>query len=245
MELPATKSQIDKAGRFLSSPLEDFDENYLNEFAKLEGVFDKYRETHLQPLTELTTCIQTELQGTSENYYIAQRLKRKPQILRKLNRLSVRLTQLQDIGGLRIIVNNNDDVDRIAQATEKLIKNHPVVGSIRDTDYRPEGRDDSGYRALHKIVSYGPLHLEVQIRSIAQHYWAESVERTSVFYGKRLKEGEGSSVVQLYFKAGDLTPRNPRPVPVLRQPLVHQHRAQAFAVAVQFAQGSAVAVGVG
>lgn len=53
---------------------------------------------------------------------------------------------------------------------------------------------------MHKIIKFGALYLELQIRSNAQHYWAESIERTSVFYGKRLKEGEGSNIVISYFK---------------------------------------------
>lgn len=42
--------------------------------------------------------------------------------------------------------------------------------------------------------------LELQLRSQAQHYWAESIERTSVIYGKLLKELEGDPVVLGYFK---------------------------------------------
>lgn len=198
--LPASKSRIDKSGQYLASPRTDFDSTYLAEFVELEGVFDKFRESHLRPLTDLTSQLQQGLDAEDESYYIAQRLKRKPQILRKLNRLSVRLTQLQDIGGLRIIVNQNDDVDRVARLADQIISRSGYFSGVRDTDYRPLGRDDSGYRALHKIIKVGAINLELQIRSRAQHYWAESIERTSVFYGKRLKEGEGSDVVRLYFK---------------------------------------------
>jgi ppGpp synthetase/RelA/SpoT-type nucleotidyltranferase len=191
-----SKSRIDKAGRRLAAPLDDIDEEYLD----LEEVFDQYRESHLQPLTTLTADIQHVLGNSGEHYYIAQRLKRRPQILRKLGRLSVRLTQLQDIGGLRIIVEDNRLSDRVSSLIDEFLDRSRQFKLHRDTDYRPLGRDDSGYRALHKIVAHDRLFLEVQIRTRAQHYWAESVERTSVFYGRRLKEGEGSNVVLLYFK---------------------------------------------
>lgn len=194
--LPASKSRIDKAGRLLSSQIDELTEEHL----ELEDIFDKYREFHLAPLTHLTSTIQNVLTKRGDQYYIAQRLKRKPQILRKLKRLSVRLTQLQDIGGLRVIFETNDQADRFALAIDEHLENDERFNLLRTTDYRPYGRDDSGYRALHKIIKHGELHLELQIRSRAQHYWSESVERTSVFYGKRLKEGEGSSVVILYFK---------------------------------------------
>lgn len=198
--LPASKSRIDKAGNFLAKPADDFDQAYLDEFTELEKVFDKFRELHLRPLTDLTSIIKTSLDAEGETYYIAQRLKRKPQIIRKLNRFSTRLTQLQDIGGLRIVVNRNDDVDRISKLINSLLGSSEGFKILRSPDYRPLGRDDSGYRALHKIVRLGPVDLEVQIRSQAQHFWAESIERTSVFYGRRLKEGEGNPVVLKYFK---------------------------------------------
>ncbi|MFT3940602.1 hypothetical protein [Rhodopseudomonas sp.] len=43
--------------------------------------------------------------------------------------------------------------------------------------------------------------LELQVRSRIQHYWAESIERTSVIYGHYLKEQEGDEVVISYFKS--------------------------------------------
>ena len=195
-KMPTSKSRIDKSGRALTNSDFDLTEEYL----ELDEIFDQFRESHLAPLTSLTASIQNVLSDLGESYYIAQRLKRKPQIVRKLKRLSVRLTQLQDIGGLRIIVNDNSVIQRLEATIENSIAKNPNYTLARNADYRPEGRDDSGYRALHKIVKFQDIFLEVQIRSRAQHYWAESVERTSVFYGKRLKEGEGSSEVLLYFK---------------------------------------------
>lgn len=70
----------------------------------------------------------------------------------------------------------------------------------RTTDYREKGRDDTGYRALHIILKRSNVFLELQIRSRIQHYWAESIERTSVIYGYHLKEMEGDPAVISYFK---------------------------------------------
>jgi ppGpp synthetase/RelA/SpoT-type nucleotidyltranferase len=194
-ELPS-KSRIDKSGRVLSSDKSEIDEEYL----ELDEAFNIYRQAHLAPLSALTSSIQNFLSDFDFNYYVAQRLKRKPQILRKLNRLSVRLTQLQDIGGLRIIVDNDKIVSDLSSIIDDSLKQSSYFRPHRSTDYRPLGRDDSGYRALHKIVRGGSLFFEIQLRSRAQHHWAESVERTSVFYGKRLKEGEGSPFILQYFK---------------------------------------------
>lgn len=103
-----SKSRIDKAGRSLANPGE-----LTIESMELEEDFDEYRISHLEPLSLTTLELQNWLHGYGSSYYIAQRVKRKPQIVRKLRRLSVRLTQLQDIGGCRIIVENNENVDQL------------------------------------------------------------------------------------------------------------------------------------
>ncbi|WP_376766870.1 RelA/SpoT domain-containing protein [Rhizobium laguerreae] len=127
--------------------------------------------------------LQRWLHDYGGRYYIAQRLKRKPQIVRKLRRLSVRLTQLQDIGGCRIIVDQNSDVDKLIAFIESNIEANNGLKLNRITDYRDRGRDETGYRSVHLILERDGKALELQIRSRIQHYWAESIERTSVIYG--------------------------------------------------------------
>jgi ppGpp synthetase/RelA/SpoT-type nucleotidyltranferase len=191
-----SKSKIDKAGSILSQADREYDETTL----EMEYVFEDYRRYHLEPLTKLTLEIQQWLQTYDKKYYIAQRLKRRPQILRKLRRLSVRLTQLQDIGGCRIILEKNSDVDDTIGFIRDKIINSKLAKISRETDYRELGRDDTGYRAFHMILDVEGFKIELQIRSRIQHYWSESIERTSVIYGFRLKEKEGDQSVIDYFK---------------------------------------------
>jgi len=106
-----SKTKVDRAGLALAKDKFKDEIDYI----ELEDVFDGYRKAHLQPLTETTLEVQRLLSNYDGSYYIAQRLKRKPQIVRKLQRLSVRLTQLQDIGGCRIIVQKNKDVDSLVE----------------------------------------------------------------------------------------------------------------------------------
>lgn len=190
-----SKSKIDKAGRSLVEPGELTEESI-----DLEYAFDDYRASHLEPLSNTTLELQQWLHGYGGRYYIAQRLKRKPQIIRKLRRLSVRLTQLQDIGGCRIIVDNNDDVDQLVEFIKGKVSTQNAFEISRITDYRDRGRDDTGYRSVHLILKRSGRALELQIRSRIQHYWAESIERTSVIYGYHLKEKEGDPAVIGYFK---------------------------------------------
>ena len=117
----------------------------------------------------------------------------------------MRLSQLQDVGGCRIIVENYQIQEELFQyiihklTKGKIItidtnkKNNPV-------DYRERGRDDSGYRVIHIIVKVRGVKIELQIRSSLQHYWAESIERTSIIYQKNLKSLQGDPIVIQYFK---------------------------------------------
>lgn len=193
-----SKTKIDRAGIALAK------ERYRSEdeYFELEEVFNDYRKSHLKPLTETTLLLQSWLSEFNSPYYIAQRLKRKPQIVRKLNRLSVRLTQLQDIGGARIIVESNNELDKLYQYLVERVDSASTLSFYisRSTDYRERGRDDSGYRALHLMIERDARTIELQLRSRVQHYWAESVERTSVIYGQYLKELEGDPQVLTYFK---------------------------------------------
>lgn len=167
---------------------------------ELEGAFDEYRKSHLEPLSETTLELQAWLNEYGHDYYIAQRLKRKPQIIRKLNRLSVRLTQLQDIGGCRIIVENNCLIDQIIEFLKGKISETGTLKINHITDYREQGRDITGYRSVHLLLERSGKKLELQLRSRIQHYWAESIERTSVIYGYHLKESDGDPKVISYFQ---------------------------------------------
>jgi Uncharacterized protein conserved in bacteria len=194
--LALTRSKIDRAGAALAK--DNFRD--VEDMVALEEAFDEYRKSHLEPLSETTLELQAWLNEYGHDYYIAQRLKRKPQIIRKLNRLSVRLTQLQDIGGCRIIVEKNELVDQLVQFLKDKIEKTDDLKLTRVTDYREKGRDVTGYRSVHLLLERNDKKLELQVRSRIQHYWAESIERTSVIYGHHLKEGEGDPVVISYFQ---------------------------------------------
>ena len=194
--MPLSKTKIDRAGDAIARGAYRTDDEYI----ELEDAFDDYRKSHLQPLSETTLEIQGWLGGYGKPYYIAQRLKRKPQIVRKLKRLRARLSQLQDIGGLRIIVPKNSDVDHLRKYLEQHVASRSHFKVKKLTDYREKGRDTTGYRALHLMLSRDGVVLELQIRSRVQHYWAESIERTSVIYGYHLKEEEGDPKVLRYFQ---------------------------------------------
>jgi ppGpp synthetase/RelA/SpoT-type nucleotidyltranferase len=191
-----SRTKIDKAGDRLAKGTSKNADEYLDS----EIIFDEYRKIFIEPLTEITLKLHSWLIEFKCDFYIAERLKRKPQILRKLRRFSARLTQLQDIGGVRVIFDDNNLIDQfIIFIKEKISKGH-FFKIERKTDYREKGRDDSGYRAVHLILSRNDVTIELQLRSQIQHNWAERIERTSVIYGHYLKELDGEQIVLDYFK---------------------------------------------
>ena len=195
MELSKTK--IDKSGECLAKGTWNSEDQYIES----EIIFDDYRKLHLEPLTEITLKLQGWLNEFGKDFYIAQRIKRKPQILRKLQRLHVRLSQLQDIGGIRVIFEDNTHINDFVSFIKNKIAKGRFFTIEREADYRELGRDDSGYRAFHLILSRKGIKVELQLRSRIQHNWAERIERTSVIYGYYLKELQGDSRVLEYFKS--------------------------------------------
>lgn len=191
-----SKTLIDNSGHALSRE----NESDVDKYIQYTEAFDEYRKNHLVPLSKTTMELQQWLAQFGKDYFIAQRLKRKPQILRKLRRFSVRLSQLQDIGGTRVIVEQNKDVNDLVNFLKKRFESSKDLKVIRLTDYRGEGREDSGYRAYHVILERENYRMELQIRSKIQHYWAETIERTSIVYGHHLKELDGDPIVIQYFK---------------------------------------------
>ncbi|RPE12036.1 (p)ppGpp synthetase [Chitinophaga lutea] len=195
-KLKLSKNLIDTAGKALSRE----NETDVDKYIQYMDAFDEYRKNHLEPLSKTTIEVQQWLSLYGKEYFIAQRIKRKPQIIRKLLRFSIRLSQLQDIGGARIIVDQNSDVDEVANFLITRFQSNKELKVIRQTDYRGEGREDSGYRAYHVILEREGIKMELQIRSKIQHYWAEAIERTSIVYGHYIKELEGDPMVIRYFK---------------------------------------------
>ncbi len=131
-----------------------------------------------------------------KNAIVAQRLKRVPSIISKLQRNnSMKLARMQDIGGLRAVVITINQV--------QLLKNDFVNSRFqhvlaREYDYIKNPKK-SGYRGIHLVYKYknyraseyDNLLLEVQIRNKLQHSWATAVETMGTFLNTSLKYSEG------------------------------------------------------
>ncbi len=103
-------------------------------------------------------------------------------IVEKLNRCSMRLSQMQDIAGCRVIV-----ADTLVQDT--------VVGQLAtlfpSTTMDRRRKPSHGYRAVHVIVRPRKRPVEIQVRTVLQHLWAEFSEKAADAFGIDVKYGGG------------------------------------------------------
>lgn len=108
-------------------------------------------------------------------------------IIDKLQRESIRLTQVQDIAGCRIIVNDIVAQDQVVARVLALFNKSAI------TDRR--AHPSHGYRAVHIVVNMGDKQIEIQIRTMLQHVWAELSEKLSDVVDKSVKYGGGGEEI--------------------------------------------------
>jgi hypothetical protein len=141
-----------------------------------------------------------ELKRDGARVPVAQRLKRRGQIINKLARFErMQLWTMGDIGGCRAVLPSRRHVDGVLRRIRK--SKGKVQGRVRD--YRDEPAE-SGYRAVHVIVLRDGRLIEIQLRDPREHEWALAVERTGNRLNIGLKEGEGPSDLREYFRLASL-----------------------------------------
>lgn len=153
-----------------------------------------YRASFQNPLNKVTVGVRQFVGRESERVVVAQRLKRMPAVLNKLARFdSMRLTQMEDIGGCRAILSDRQEVSGVLR---RIRRNWDVVFQ---RDYVSDPKS-TGYRAMHVVVARDERAIEIQLRTPGQHEWAEAVERTAARTGFDLKDGEGPAELLTYFE---------------------------------------------
>lgn len=198
-----SKKQVTKAGKALRDELDgkvdlpdDVREQYLD-------VVDDFRRAHGRPLASVAANLhyyvrdyRDEDLGTGK---VAQRLKRRRTIIDKLSRHpNMALSTMQDIGGCRAVLPKEAHVYEVAERLQKQ-KRWRII-DIDDYMQRPK---PDGYRALHLVVQRHGCRIEVQLRSITQHSWAEVIEATDrqSAWGD-LKLGRGPEILARYYALG-------------------------------------------
>jgi putative GTP pyrophosphokinase len=109
-------------------------------------------------------------------------------IVDKLRRESIRLSQIQDIAGCRLLVTDLDEQDRVTEAVATTLKDVAIV----DRREKPS----HGYRAVHVVVRRQEVLVEIQVRTVMQHLWAESSEKFSDVVDIAIKYGGGNAALR-------------------------------------------------
>lgn len=149
-----------------------------------------YRAEHQPPLTTVVMGLRSMVKTVGAPVIVAQRLKRMPAIIGKLTRFPMMdLSRMQDIGGCRAILPNQDAVERVRR---RVVKNRWEILKTYDYASTPKG---TGYRAVHLVVANHGRQVEVQLRTTHQHSWAETVEQIELRRDYGLKDGTGPDLL--------------------------------------------------
>jgi putative GTP pyrophosphokinase len=105
-------------------------------------------------------------------------------IIDKLHRESIRLSQIQDIAGCRIVVADSLEQDRVVPSLSDVFPGATIVDRRVSPSF--------GYRAVHVIANMSGRLIEIQVRSSFQHFWADLSEKLSDVFDPTIKYGGGS-----------------------------------------------------
>lgn len=195
-----SKKQVNKSGNFLAQNHDDINEldldQYLLDLDQHLKVFNSWRSLHSYVMNVIYMNLKRRIQKLEiKEAIIAQRLKRTPSIINKLNRFhGMQLSRMQDIAGVRIIVEKKSDIYKIR---DDLISKFPHI--ICDEDNYINVPKPDGYRCLHMIFKiqglekqkFNGLSVELQIRTELQHQWATAVEIIGLYKNTSYKSGLG------------------------------------------------------
>lgn len=186
-----SKKQVARAGEILR---DDASSAADKEFAN--RVLSNWRAIHSYPINTFQATLRHKLKAIDSNALVAQRLKRAPSIIAKLKRFDgMKLSRMQDIGGLRAVVK---DLRKVYSLKENYMRSRFYHDLVGEKDYINSPKS-TGYRGIHliyryknkQVEKYDGLHVELQIRTRLQHAWATSVETMGTFLDHSLKSSEG------------------------------------------------------
>lgn len=145
-------------------------------------LLDTFRKGFDEPLLALSHSVSNAVRDAGLAYLLSGRSKRTKSVIRKLRRSANRnmdLSRMDDIVGIRVLVPTTVAQQ---QAIDAIARTHTQVRLPFDYREQPSGR----YRAVHMVLGEPARRVEIQIRTCAQHYWADACER----FGERAKEGD-------------------------------------------------------
>ena len=153
------------------------------------GLDRSHREEFLDPYIQAVGELKIKLRGIRKQYrkqnrhspieFVTGRVKSVESIQEKMALRGVLLENIgqdiQDIAGLRVMVQFVDDVDEVI----RLLRQRHDLTVIQERDYI-RNMKSSGYRSYHVVVEYPvdtidgqkTILAEIQIRTLAMNFWA-------------------------------------------------------------------------
>jgi len=193
-ELEFQPEDVNAAGRKLATmsfPVDTFDG------VSALSVINNWRASHAYPLNTFQVTLRRKAKKIEREIIVAQRIKRLESIHRKLSdKTSMRMTQMQDIAGCRVVFKNIASVKKLVALYKNSRFEHQYRGE-KDYITNPKA---GGYRCHHivyqykgteKTKAYDNLRVEIQIRTQMQHAWATAVEAVGIFTRQALKSSQG------------------------------------------------------
>ena len=188
---------MDRAGEILkkSSPTDV-------ELQEALEILSNWRACHVVPLSTFARVLRQRAGkvGPSSHVTVAQRLKRTPSILLKLEKhKTMRLSAMQDMGGLRVVFDDMESVNKLVEMYRSSKSRHELFSLI---DYIEKPKKD-GYRSVHliyKLKRKPSLFIEIQVRTYFQHIWATAVEVFGTLKNSSFKLGYGEKKWLNFFK---------------------------------------------
>jgi ppGpp synthetase/RelA/SpoT-type nucleotidyltranferase len=203
-----SRTEIDRAGSILKEKKKFSKQDYSNAW----DLVNKWRASHAYPINTFQSTLRTKVASFKDGL-VAQRLKRMPTIQEKLGLLpTMRLSSMQDIGGVRAILNSIEEVDELVASYEGYADDNNFRHELAPKkDYIRNPSKSTGYRSVHLVYKYNSsyrsargyngLRIEIQIRTRLQHLWATAVESMGTFRREALKSRQGDQQWIDFFRA--------------------------------------------
>ena len=196
-----SKEQVNSAANLILdefyAPPDKFVMRNENELDDAFDVVNNWRACHGFPLNTFQMNLRRASRRFDFNPLVAQRTKRLSSVFHKLDRFrTMKLTQMQDIGGCRAVLN---DVGAVEKLSDYYRNESQIKHKFLTCDDYVESPKGSGYRGVHLVYRYysdkkkvyNDLKIEIQLRSLYQHAWATAVETVGTFVREALKSSWG------------------------------------------------------
>lgn len=191
MPLPLPKNAIKMLGKRLA----DSPEPTEDDLALLEELIQCHSDVLAVATPRLADLPES---GEFAVQAVTNRAKTTQTIIEKLRRQpNMDLARMQDLAGIRVVGQFTlEQQDALAAEVMRRFPADPREPRLVDRRAAPSW----GYRAVHVIATVDDVSVEIQIRTIRQHLWANLTERLGDTLGRGIRYGEspqsGQSLLQ-------------------------------------------------